>query len=163
MQRIQIRILYLTLVIFFLINNIPGRVGFVYIIQQRTAPFFTFVHTFFSISLRIYKWLYLIFQKLLFPFKINRSGGDGTVANAFAPQTEVLVFESQPRQTWDVKIGSDISTAKRSAICVCVTGLLWIGTSVYNGRLRGRDTLRNLQCSMALSSELRSKFAVLHR
>ena len=41
---------------------------------------------------------------------------------AFAPQAEGWVFESQPRQSYVVKTGSDSSTAKRSAIGVSVTG-----------------------------------------
>ena len=41
---------------------------------------------------------------------------------AFASQAEGLVFESQPRQTQGVEIGSDRSTAKRSATRVKVTG-----------------------------------------
>ena len=42
--------------------------------------------------------------------------------NAFAPQVESWVFESQPQQTQVVKTGSDNSTAKRSAIGMSVTG-----------------------------------------
>ena len=41
---------------------------------------------------------------------------------AFASQAEGLVFESQPRQTQGVEIGSDSSTAKRSAADVRVAG-----------------------------------------
>ena len=41
---------------------------------------------------------------------------------AFAPQAEGWVFESQSRQTQVVKTVSDISTAKRSALGVSVTG-----------------------------------------
>ena len=40
---------------------------------------------------------------------------------AFAAQVEGWVFKSQPRQTFVVKIVSDSSTAKRSAIDVGVT------------------------------------------
>ena len=41
---------------------------------------------------------------------------------ALAPQSKVLEFESQPKQTLDVETGSDSSTAKRLAMCVNVTG-----------------------------------------
>ena len=41
---------------------------------------------------------------------------------AFAQQAKGWVLESQPRQTYVVKSGSDSSTAKRSAIGVSVTG-----------------------------------------
>ena len=41
---------------------------------------------------------------------------------ALASQAEGWVFESQPRQTQVAKIGSDRSTAKRSAIGVSITG-----------------------------------------
>ena len=41
---------------------------------------------------------------------------------ALAPQSKVLEFESQPRQTLDVETGSDSSTAKRLIIGVSVTG-----------------------------------------
>ena len=41
---------------------------------------------------------------------------------AFTSQEEDWLFESHPRQTYVVKTGSDISTAKRSSIGVCVTG-----------------------------------------
>ena len=46
-------------------------------------------------------------------------GGAAVVAQwvrAFAPQAEVLEFESQPRHTQVVKTDSDSSTVKRSAI-----------------------------------------------
>ena len=46
----------------------------------------------------------------------------GYIVRGFAPQAEGLVFESQPRQTHVVKIGSDSSTAKRSALGMSVTG-----------------------------------------
>ena len=42
--------------------------------------------------------------------------------SAFAPEAEGWVFESQSRQTEVVITGSDISTGKRSAIGVSVTG-----------------------------------------
>ena len=42
---------------------------------------------------------------------------------AFASQAEGLVFESQPRQTQGVEIGSNSSTAKPSATDVSVAGL----------------------------------------
>ena len=41
---------------------------------------------------------------------------------ALAPQAEGWVFESKSRQTNVVKTDCDSSTAKRSAIGVCVTG-----------------------------------------
>ena len=43
---------------------------------------------------------------------------------AFAPQAEGWVFESQPRQTLVVKIGSDSSTVKRSALGLCLSRVL---------------------------------------
>ena len=41
---------------------------------------------------------------------------------AFAQLTEGWVFESQPRQTYIIKTGSDSSTAKRSALGLNVMG-----------------------------------------
>ena len=41
---------------------------------------------------------------------------------ALAPQAEEWVFESQPRQSYVVKTGSDSSTSNCSAIAVSVTG-----------------------------------------
>ena len=41
---------------------------------------------------------------------------------ALTLQAEGWVFESQTRQTYVVKTGSDSSTAKRSAIGVSITG-----------------------------------------
>ena len=43
-------------------------------------------------------------------------------ARAFTSKADVWVLESQPRQTYVEKTGSDSSTVKRSAIGVSVTG-----------------------------------------
>ena len=42
--------------------------------------------------------------------------------SALAPQREGRVFESHPRETYDIKTGSDSSTAIRSTIGVSFTG-----------------------------------------
>ena len=49
-------------------------------------------------------------------FNIDRGGG--AVVRALAPQAEGCAFESKPRQTLDVKVSSNSSTAKCSVIDV---------------------------------------------
>ena len=63
--------------------------------------------------MKIYIWLFT--QSNPAPVVAQR-------VRAFAPQAEGTVFESQPRQTYVVKTGSDSSIAKRSALGVGVTG-----------------------------------------
>ena len=82
---------------------------------------------------------------------------------AFASNAEGWVFESQSRQTYVVKTGSDISTVKRSAI----GGSHWVlGDDHYKRMLRVTVSVarqRVLNCSMAMSAEHMSKFEALHR
>ena len=54
--------------------------------------------------------------------KVNKAVAVAKWVRAFAPQVESWVFESQPRQTLDVKTGSDSSIAKHTALGVSVTG-----------------------------------------
>ena len=63
--------------------------------------------------------LYFIeFDSLLTKVRTLKAVVVAVWVRALAPQG--LVFESQPRYTLLVKTGSDSSTAKRSAIAVCL-------------------------------------------
>ena len=58
--------------------------------------------------------------KYNFYMSIHRSGGN--VGNSVLLASGRLGFESQQRQTYVVKTGSDSSIAKRWTLCVSVTG-----------------------------------------
>ena len=58
------------------------------------------------------------------PFFFNYPGTAALAqwVRPFAPQAEIWVFESQPRETQVVRKGTDTSTAERSTVGVNVTG-----------------------------------------
>ena len=67
----------------------------------------------------LYATIYTNIQKEI---RRERTAAVAQLVRAFASQAEGWVFESQTRQTLVIKTGSDSSIAKRSAICVSVTG-----------------------------------------
>ena len=75
-------------------------------------------------------WEYILKVSFNVCFTVNKEYGINITiekqwVRAFASEVEGWVFEYQSRQTQVVKIGSDSSTAKRSAICVSDTGPGW--------------------------------------